>query len=279
MNRDFASGVTNHSTSVNRSEFVPIPELFRPDGDVQVIFLIGNGIRFYEQTEDAWYRGTALGHTIFAIGTGQKGSRITYWPEETASPLGCVQQNQFCNTALASDKQCGPLAGWNDAISESAPLFNMTGLQVFDQDYLPDGAIGSQFIWLCQQLKSAATSLETLLQILGPDSLASRANLAQGIMGRLPLNQWQLDVTHWWSTYLASVQAAFVETAIGPADPSRELEQYKFVPWNDHVRKLCNNQVCEMPGQFLSYYICTSHVHFNSFLSLPLGIIVLSAVT
>lgn len=241
VNRDFGSITKNHTTNVNGSVFVPIPELFRPDGDVQVIFLAGNGIRFYEQTEDEWYRGTALGYEI--MDNSRQGTRQIYWPEEAASPLGCVRQVQFCNTALPPDKQCGPLASWNDALFESAPLFNMTGPQVFEDEYIPMDPTSSRFSWIVQQLNNAAASLETLLQTLGPESLSSKANLIQGFMGRLPPNQWQLDVTHWWSTYLASIQGAFVETAIGPSDPTGELEQYKQVPWNDHVRGFCNNQV------------------------------------
>lgn len=243
VNRDFASALENHTTSVNRSAFLPIPELFRLDGDVHVIFLSGNGIEFLEQTEDAWYRGTVPGSEIsYNI---REGTSKTYWPEEAASPLGCVRKFQFCNTALPSDKQCGPLAAWHDAIFESAPLFNMTGQQALKPEHGPTGSPASRFFWIMEELLNVATELDPIVQTLGPESLSSKANLIQGFMGRLPPNQWQLDVTHWWSTYLASVQAAFVQTAMGPADPTGELEQIKFGPWNDHVRSLCSNQVCK----------------------------------
>ncbi|KAG6357529.1 hypothetical protein INS49_013406 [Diaporthe citri] len=235
---NIGSVVDKHTTDVNRSAFVPIPELFRSDGDLEIIFLVGNGIQFYEQTEDAWYRVTDLGNEIFD--NTWEGTRTLYLPEEAASPLACVQQFQFCNTALAPEKQCGPLASWNDAVDESASLFNITGSN--EDEYLTTDSAASQFFWIVLQMNYAASKLQTLLQTLGPESLASKANLIQGIMGRLPSNQWQLDVTHWWSTYLASVQAAFVETAIGPSDPTGELDQYKEAPWNDHVRKLCNSQ-------------------------------------
>lgn len=232
----------NRTTSVRNSGFIAIPDLFRSDGDVQIIFLVGNGIAFYEQTKDAWYRATTPGYKVINTFNGETHS--LYWPEEAASPLGCVRQVQFCTTALASDKRCGPLASWNDALDESAHLFNLTEPHVSDADFYATDATGSRFEWVAGQLNNAASSPATILQALGPESLASKANLAQGIMGRLAPNQWQLDVTHWWSTHLASIQAAFVETAIGPADPTGELEQYKQVPWNGHVRKLCNNQVC-----------------------------------
>lgn len=222
------------------------------------MFLAGNGIRFYEQTEDAWYRGTGSGYRVTDL--AYEGSRRIYWPEEAASPLGCVSQYQFCNTALAPGKQCGPLAGRNDAIAESGPLFNNTG--PFDDEFITSAsATANQFVWLILQLEYAATRLVTILETLGPASLASKQNLIQGFMGRLPPNQWQLDVTHWWSTYLASLQSAFVDTAIGPADPTGELEQFKIAPWNNHVRRLCNNQVSEhlsgfhCPAQIVLAYV------------------------
>lgn len=223
--------------------FAPIPELSRSDGDVQINFLSGNGIQFYEQTEDAWYQATALGNEIWD--TSREGTRRVYWPEEAASPLGCVKQFQFCNTALevSPHDQCGPLASWNDAVREAAPLFNMTAAEVSEVDTPPTSLAASRFSWFVQVLNNAGSNLSTLLQTLGPQSLASKANLIQGFMGRLPTNQWQLDVTHWWSTYLASSQAAFVEAAIGPADRTGELEKYKQGPWNDHTRRLCNSQV------------------------------------
>lgn len=239
--RNLASFVTNRAINVNNSMFTPIPDLFRPDGDVSVIFLSGNGIRFYEETEDAWYRATAPGYRI----TDQtwEGTRRMYWPEEAASPLGCVRQIQVCNTALPPDKQCGPLASLDDAMAESAQLFNLTIPQMYDDHPNSTDPTASRFLWFNELLRYAVNDLVTIMQILGPSSLASKASLFQGFMGRLPSNQWQLDVTHWWSTWLASVQTGFVETAIGPADPTGELEQLKVAPWNDHMRTLCNNQV------------------------------------
>lgn len=261
VNRVFSSIMENQTIDVNSSSFIPIPELSRSDGDVQVIFLAGNGISFYEQTEDAWYRGTALGYEI--EDPTLQGTRRVYWPEEAASPLGCVTQFQFCNTALSPDKRCGPLASWNDAYSESAPLFNITRSQVSDDGYVPMDPTSTTLTWIVLQLNNAAASLYTLLQTLGPESLSSKASLIEGFMGRLPSNQWQLDVMHWWSTYLASIQGAFVETAIGPADPTGGLEEYKQGPWNDYVQVLCNNQVRIISQQFFLHCTWSKHVRFH----------------
>lgn len=65
--------------------------------------------------------------------------------------------------------------------------------------------------------------------------------LGNGLMGPLAENQWQLDVSYWWSTYLASLQAGVVNTARGPSDPG--IDPYKEQPDNSYMREMCNNLV------------------------------------
>jgi hypothetical protein len=43
---------------------------------------------------------------------------------EAASPLGSVEQWQWCNSVQAGNRQCGPLAGMSEAVSGAAPFFN-----------------------------------------------------------------------------------------------------------------------------------------------------------
>lgn len=39
---------------------------------------------------------------------------------------------------------------------------------------------------------------------LEPFSLASESTTTGGAIGPIPKNQWQLDVEHWWATFLSS---------------------------------------------------------------------------
>lgn len=229
----------SNATRPDRSEFVPIPALARSDADTILIFLAGNGVQFFEATDDLWYRATTPGDTS-SDSTGQDGKIQLYRPEEASSPLGCTQQMQVCNPSLPADRRCGPLASWIDAQLGAAALFNMTEEELLDGGF-PSHRIGSRYSWFTMQLGYATYPIGDVLSVLQARALASQQYLAEGVMGELPENQWQLDVSHWFATYLASVQAAIVNTALGTTDPT--LDPYKVLPPNQHVRELCNSQV------------------------------------
>lgn len=100
------------------SSLDPIPEMRRMDGRIHVIFLSSNGIVFVEPTPGPWYRGTARARTLPNAGD----DRPTTWyrSEEAASPMGCVEQTQFCSTP----DRCGPVGSMVDTAAGAAPLFN-----------------------------------------------------------------------------------------------------------------------------------------------------------
>lgn len=229
-----------HTNSHDHAEFNPIPALARPDADTMLVFLAGKGVEFYKATNDPWYRGTMPGDNALIAGTNET---ITFYrPEEAASPLGCSKQFQFCNPSFPGDNKCGPLASWLDAMIESATLFNLTAEDMLGDDTpFPNHRIGSRFNWLIMQIAYATMDTYTILSSLEARSLVSQRYLAAGVMGELPENQWQLDVSHWFAIQLASIQAGVVNTALGPSDPA--LGPYKIMPPNEHVRDLCNSQV------------------------------------
>lgn len=229
----------HHQEWVENEGFSPIPSLFDPDGDIVLIFLSSNGIEFYDKTSDPWYRATVPGGKIQQLGGDER--LVVYQPEEAASPMGCIKQYQFCNPSL-SGNNCGPLAGWYDAGIESAHLFGLTAKDMENESDLPTNNImASRYMWLLEVLTLGAAEIDKIIMDLGPDALTSPKYLSSGIMGPLPTNQWQLDVRYWWATYLATLQAAVVNTAHGPTDPA--LDPFKVLPFNSRARDICNNQV------------------------------------
>lgn len=112
-------------TLVNQTtSFVPDDALKATDGDVTLIFLSGNGVWFAQKSNDAWYRATHREGTLSAQFTSGFGD--AYYPTEAASPLGCVEQYQWCNSKYGVPGGCGPLAGWGDATAGAFPYFNAT---------------------------------------------------------------------------------------------------------------------------------------------------------
>lgn len=224
--------------SPDTSDFAPIPALTRSDGDIMLVFLAGNGVEFLMPTNDPWYRGNV---PIGGYGyLGRNDSIPAYHPEEAASPLGCVQQYQFCNPSLPEDRRCGPLASWAESVFEAAVLFNLTTAQAFGDEF-PSQRMGSRFKWLLTQLFHATTGLHSILLILGSKALDSQRLLGEGVLPELLENQWQLDVSRWFAIFLSSIQAGVVNSALGPAD--NDLSQYAILPPNEHVTNICNNQV------------------------------------
>lgn len=216
-------------------------ELFPRDGDVDLIFLSGNSIRFAAPVSDPWYRATVPSRPYSRAGEPESSPEYpSYQPEEAASPLACLQQYQFCD---ASTNRCGSLASWADSQTEAGELFGTT-LDPADPPAEDDPA-ASSFFWFVALMAYSVPGLSIVLLHLGANSLASTRSLYSGMMGSLPDNQWQIDVTQWWATYLAGIQEAVVSSAIGISDPS--LQHRLVKPYNQWIQdNICNNQVSNL---------------------------------
>lgn len=235
VNSPLISRSANGTTWREESHFVPIPELSVSDADLLLVFLSPEGTVFLNRTDDPWYRGTVPG-AFYQVNLGSK--HIVYLPEEAASPMGCVQRFQYCN----SSKECGRLASSVDALASAMPLFHLAQGHVWsglNSSQMPD-ATAKRFM-MFQSTIHHSPDLLLLLTTLGPSSLLSIQHLMQGLMGSLPDNQWQLDVSHWFAMRLASLQANFVNTARGPTDET-------VLPFSTSITEeiqveMCNNQV------------------------------------
>ncbi|KAH8885562.1 hypothetical protein GQ53DRAFT_845545 [Thozetella sp. PMI_491] len=227
----------NGTVIPDQSEFIPGVDLQHPNGDSEVLFLVGNGVRFKQKMDDDWYRATVPGPQTFYGNVN--GTETSYQPAEAASPMGCVQQYQYCNTMLPPESRCGPLGSYYDAALGAGPLFNLTAEQIWDNN-TADSQLASQFLWFISAWPGSATLPEATVQVLGAKALISQQALRGGSQGPLPDNQWQLDIAHLWSTWLASFQASFVNTATGPRDTA--LTRFLRTPGDAYQQVMCNSQ-------------------------------------
>lgn len=213
------------------------------DADLFIVFLSGEGVLFLNQTNDPWYRGLRPLSTTLVI-DGEY-SRPMYGSDEAASPMGCLQRYQYCN----SEKKCGNLASSADALTSASPLFHEATSDIWSGGLLESNgtldATRSRFN-MFQLMLVSAFSLYDVLNVLGSSSLLSPQRLASGYMGPLPDNQWQIDATHWFDMRMAALQAAFVNDARGPSDES--LLPYMLGPDDKYQQSMCNNQVSNNPA-------------------------------
>lgn len=237
---------------LGNSRFIPVSSLKRTDGDLIIVFLSGNGVFFAEESTDAWYRAT---RAYTKLGTSKISASLPlYIFDEAASPLGCVQQLQWCNPEYPIPEGCGPLASSLDALEGAFPLFNITmGDWTSDESLAANNGLssdterGSRLLWPFLVDSTTTTGVDEFLASWGAKALASQTMLKSGVQLSLSENQWQVDVAKWWNTTLAFHQAIFVNTALGNASTDASLQPKLVPPANDHERLLCQTQVRRAP--------------------------------
>lgn len=245
----------------NEATFRPISLLTRSDADIMLVFLSGNGVYNLYPTSDEWY-ATAESPRSVDVGGGVGAAEEDddwdamglYLPREPASPLGCTNRYQFCNTASKGMSGCGPLTSLRDAVAGAAPFFGTSYDDIYSVGSASDGmyATGARedpelsepaarLAYIADIFFGSGTTITSVLRNLGPMALLSQRTVFNGAQGPLPSNQWQLDIGHLWNITLASIQASVVDTAVGPNDP--ELSRLWTNYTSPALARLCNSQV------------------------------------
>lgn len=215
--------VRNYSLAYN-GRYSPIDGLLQGDGDIALVFLSANNIKYSEEINDDWYathQTLGSSHNKTYVGTT---SMQYYISDEPASVLGCKSQYQAWSPSdpnMASQHGCSQLGGIVD-LNEAQ--LTSTGRDVVS------------WMW------NFPADLNDVIESLTISSLTSRFNLAEGEQGRLPDNQWQLDVENWHNIVLTELQSSMLEQAAGPGDPG--VLQYFWKPARTNAEKyFCHNQV------------------------------------
>jgi hypothetical protein len=181
-------------------------------------------------------------------------------PEEAASPLGCVEQWQWCNSAYSRELGCGPLAWMQDAFAGALPFFNLAREMLDDERPPANTSAGTRLIWPALVQYAGSAQVGWAVEELKTSVLASQSVLVGGVQYPLPKNQWKLDVTNWWNTLLAKTQTNLVKSTIGLTGPEMQSAALAVTPVNDYERSLRNNQVYR-----ISQCIIPCHFNINIF--------------
>ncbi|KAJ2985736.1 hypothetical protein NUW58_g5373 [Xylaria curta] len=228
------SPIVNGQASDQRNEYLFIPKLSRSDGDVSIIFLEGNGVVFLQPIDDDWYQATAIGGRA---SYGRNNGTFAYFiPQEAASPMGCVEQYQYCNIG-----QCGPLASFNDAYIGAAPHFNLTSEEANQDQISLDNYQANILYWLGNILASSPTTIIDVISSLGPSSLSSISLFIAGIQYTdYQPGLWKRDAQNWFNIVLSVIQNAFTSVVLHPANP--EYQDILTTPKSKFQEELCNRQ-------------------------------------
>lgn len=150
-----------------------------------------------------------------------------YRSDEAAGVIGCVSSYQFCNPV---SKQCSTLGSSGnsyDGIPEQ--LWSNKD----DQQY---ARWGQNLILL-----SLGMSPVQAYKTAGISALTVRSTLRQGVQtGKIPKDQWQLEIAHVFEVMLASLQGSFLDNINGPPPEFAPA----FARPNDTAwQSMCKNQV------------------------------------
>lgn len=207
-----------------------------------LFFLSTNDVSFNAKTTDPWFSATTPGGFYNdPNGTDMSVVQIPYYIGDTpANPIGCISRVQYCNPNLPPNSRCEPLRNsynWTDATLSLWPGRTATNL-------LP---------WLWSVMDFTRLNLWDLVEELGTSILLARQSLALNVQAPLPDNQWQLEVESWHAASLVSLQAGFVNSAVGTRDPL--LDDKATRPQDAESQNACINQVCarEHNGKSTSY--------------------------
>lgn len=206
---------------------------------------MGNGVLFSEQSRDDWYRASTRYRQVNSTENAGGETFATYRSDEPASPLGCLTQYQYCIIGGSGERKCGPLASRVDSLVNAALTLGLVDENLTPIRSSSSSAKGSRFFWTTTILQyCTGIGMRDIVNHLGPRSLASQTGLAQGIQGPLAVDQWKQDVTRWYNASMAATQAAFTNTARGPADPGFDnCTECVSPPLNDYEESMCQNQV------------------------------------
>ena len=211
--------------------FTPIRQLQRRDAKVTLYFLSANDMTFFEKTSDPWFSANKeLGTFSFVnVTDGSLFNRTYYGTDEPANVVGCAVSEQFCNPNLPEATRCEPLRRADNLLPAST-------IQLW-----PNERTQLLARWSIRNMFLMRLNVWYLVNSLGSSILLARQRLGGGQQQPLPNNQWQLEMEHWHSASLASLQAVFVDTSVGITDPLLEEEAVR--PNNETAYERCQNQV------------------------------------
>lgn len=225
----------NGTPQKEASDFYPISALQVNASDVTLLFLSTNGVQFVTPCDDPWYAAHNL--NFMRSVSGNNTWREFPHGDEPVRVLGCTQQYQICNPDLKMGHSCTPLTGARTVIAAADVLW-----QTNKQKKL--------FRTLANSILIDAGHLYGTVAATGVSSLIARHGLVGGLQGRLPSNQWQLEVENWYGAALADIQRSTVELVTGPTDP----DMFKYVkrPQTEEEHFVCRSLVSYLPPPFFS---------------------------
>ncbi|KAK3216799.1 hypothetical protein GRF29_1g994803 [Pseudopithomyces chartarum] len=202
------------------SSFLPRKELNTTDGDIFLLFLAAHAVNFAKPTSDPWFSAHRPSPGFL--------NRTYYFTDHLLSPLGCVEQFQYCNP---HNQICTPLSGIVPATAAAKFDLGLSPMQNATVDLLINAIYANNAM------------------ILQPIHLLASDTSNDGVQMPLPDNQWILELQDMHNRVLTSIQRSIVDYARGPS--SKAARQFLAVP-DENFKALCGMIRARTSGRFAS---------------------------
>ncbi|KAH0552959.1 hypothetical protein GP486_006843 [Trichoglossum hirsutum] len=210
-----------------------IPELQRMDSDFTLLWLEQNFLRYSAPIDDPFFAAHFRPNITPA-------SSPVYIAEGYASVIGCIDQHQFCNP---NNGQCTPL-GRLDAKSGA------------DATKRLEWNSAQEYTLLVINLALIDTQIYHSIAGRGAAALRAQETVYDNTNGRLPNNQWIIELKTWFSVALAKLQAGVVESATGPEYTSNGLlRKVNLTDSGEIYDNLCRMQKVRTNGGYQSFSV------------------------
>lgn len=184
------------------------------------MFLAAHAVNFAKPIDDPWF-------SAHRPNPGPL-NRTYYFSDHLLSPVGCVEQFQYCNPKTDA---CTPLSGIVPATAAAKFDLGLTAMQSAVVDLLINTVYANNAI------------------ILQPVNMLADDTSNDGVQMPLPRNQWVIELQDMHNRVLTEIQRIIVDYARGP--PSSAAKQFLVVP-DSNYRNLCSMIRARTSGRFAS---------------------------
>jgi hypothetical protein len=217
-----------YSNAGGSSSWEPAAPLNRTDADLHMIFIAPNSILYETPVDDPVFSA----HLISNISTTDSQGRGTVYYEADyyLGIIACADQHQICRGAT-----CTQLSGRSSVLSSSQ------GLAMIQKGILQRIAFASTFTGMSQVIAGrSATALRASETVIGINQAS------------LPANQWQIEVSSWFSTGLVMLQHSLREYVA----PTNLLPgTYIVEPQNPIEQAMCFSQKNQTTNGTISFSV------------------------
>ncbi|KAF4309460.1 Cytochrome P450 [Botryosphaeria dothidea] len=211
--------------------------LDRTDAAASIFFLSANWMSYLWPVSDRWFENEPSDW-----GDDLDPPQTIYLQVRPVSVLGCIEQHQLCQAATdGNDRHCTPMLS-SRGIPSAALKLGMSDRQTATAVRLIFAAVATQldYGFVARMMP-------------GDQLLASKTQIDTTQYGKLPSNQWRLELSRWFSISLALIQEGVVEYVTGPSDAS--MEQFVVEQTDANALADCTEQRIRASSGYTNFHL------------------------